>query len=170
MKEGIIYTGVPSKEELAGCPGCPSKERMMKGRVAVIECVQEIPCNPCEAACKFGAIHVGEQITELPHLIEENCTGCGVCVAACPGLAITILDMSYSDTEATVDFPFEYYPLPEAGMEVEAVNRKGEVVCPGRVISVKKPASYANTAVVSMAIPKEYASEVRSMKRLGGKA
>lgn len=68
MKEGVMYTGIPSREELAACPGVPSKERMAEGRVAVIECVQEIPCNPCESSCRFGAITIGEQITDLPTL------------------------------------------------------------------------------------------------------
>ena len=48
--EGIIYTGVPSKEELAAAPGVPSRERMEKGRVACIECVQEIPCKSLHPA------------------------------------------------------------------------------------------------------------------------
>ena len=39
-KNGIIYTGVPSKEELANAPGVPSEKRMLEGRVACIECVQ----------------------------------------------------------------------------------------------------------------------------------
>ena len=56
MNRGIVYDGVPSKEELASCPGVPSEERMRQGRVAVIECVQEIPCNPCSFLCKFNAI------------------------------------------------------------------------------------------------------------------
>ena len=51
MKEGVSYTGIPSEEELKNCFGIPSEERMKKGRVAVIECVQEIPCNPCEGTC-----------------------------------------------------------------------------------------------------------------------
>ena len=41
MNKGVMYTGIPSPEELAACPGVPSEERMAKGRVAVIECVQE---------------------------------------------------------------------------------------------------------------------------------
>ena len=82
-KNGIIYTGVPSKEELANAPGVPSEKRMLEGRVACIECVQGIPCNPCESACKFGAITIGEEITNLPRINEEKCVGCGVCQQLC---------------------------------------------------------------------------------------
>ncbi len=136
------------------------------GRVACIECVQEIPCNPCEAACRTGAITIGEQITDLPVLHGDKCTGCGICVAMCPGLAITIIDKTCSETEAVIEFPFEYLPLPAVGDVVEAVSRGGEVVCNGTVTSVRKPKAYAGTAVVGVAVPKEYADTVRSMKRL----
>lgn len=166
MNEGVVYTGVPSKEELAACPGVPSEARMRKGRVACIECVQEIPCNPCEGVCPVGAITVGEQITHLPVLDEEKCTGCGMCVAGCPGLAITVIDKSYSETEAVVEFPFEYLPLPKKGDRVEAVSRGGEVVCEATVTNVRQLKAYGGTAIVAIAIPKEYADEVRSMKRL----
>lgn len=164
--KGIVYTGVPSARELAEAPGVPSEGRMKKGRVACIECVQGIPCNPCEAACRFGAITVGEEITNLPRLDEEKCTGCGACVAACPGLAITVINKGYGPLETSIDFPFEYLPLPGVGDQVEAVNRFGEVVCAGRILAVRKPEAYAGTAVVSMAVPTEFADEVRSMKRL----
>ena len=165
-KTGIIYTGVPSAEELAACPGVPSNERMKKGRVAVIECVQEIPCNPCAGACPFGAIHIGEQITNLPCLEEETCTGCGQCIVQCPGLAITVVDKAFGEGEASIDFPFEYLPLPEAGDVVEAVSRGGKPLCQGRILKVLKRPAYAGTTVISMAVPLEYVDEVRSMKRL----
>ncbi|MBS4959236.1 MAG: 4Fe-4S binding protein [Clostridiales bacterium] len=164
--KGVAYTGVPSREELDHCFGVPSEGRMQKGRVACIECVQEIPCNPCEASCRFGAITIGDEITHLPVLDEDRCTGCGMCVAMCPGLAITIINKAYNETEATIDFPFEYLPLPKEGDIVDAVGRDGAVICKGRVVSVKKPASYAGTAVVSLAVPKSAADDVRSMKRL----
>ncbi len=163
---GIAYTGIPSQAELASCPGIPSIERLKKGRAACIECVQEIPCNPCESSCKFGAITVGSCITNLPHLDEEKCVGCGMCVASCPGLAITLLDLSFSDTEGTVDFPFEYLPLPKEGDVVDAVDRSGTVVCKGTVLKITKLKAYAGTTVIRIRIPAEYIHEVRSIKRL----
>ena len=139
---------------------------MKRGRVACVECVQEIPCNPCEGICNVGAIVVGDQITNLPCLNEDKCTGCGLCVANCPGLAIVIVDKSYSETEGTVDFPFEYLPLPNKGDVVDAVDRGGEVVCKGTVLAVTKVKSYVGTAVVRLKVPMEHVDEVRSMKRL----
>ena len=164
--QGYEATGIPSREELASFPGRPSEERMRKGRVAVVECLQEIPCNPCEPACRFGAIKIGENITALPCLDEELCTGCGQCVPQCPGLAIFIVNKSYSDTEATIDFPYEYLPLPNKGDTVEAVDRGGRTVCPGRVVRVTDLPANGGTNVVCLAVPKQYADEVRGMKRL----
>ncbi len=166
MKEGVKFTGIPSEEELKNSFGIPSIERMKQGRVAVIECVQEIPCNPCEGSCPFGAITIGNPITNLPHLIEEKCTGCGTCVAMCPGQAVFLINYNYSETEAEVSFPFEYLPVPEKGAAVDAVNRAGEVVCKGTVTAVRNPVAYKNTCVVTIAVPKEYINEVRSMKRI----
>lgn len=164
--KGYLYTGVPTAEELADFPGKPSEARMRKGRVAVVECLQNIPCNPCEAACAVGAITVGENITALPCLDDEKCTGCGKCVAQCPGLAIFIVNKAYSETEATVDFPFEYLPLPEKDAVVDAVDRAGAVVCKGRIVRVTNIPANAGTSVVSVAVPLEYADVVRSIKRL----
>ena len=78
INPGVQYTGVPSQDELSRCPGVPTETRVKLGRVACIECVQEIPCNPCEGLCKFGAITIGEQITNLPRLHEDKCVGCGL--------------------------------------------------------------------------------------------
>jgi Fe-S-cluster-containing hydrogenase component 2 len=164
--EGVAYTGFPSKEELASCPGMPSAERMAKGRTALIECVQPIPCNPCVKACPSGAIVIEGNITGLPVLDGDRCTGCGVCVPRCPGLAIFLVDLNYSAAEATVDFPYEYLPLPETGAAVEAVDRSGKTLCPGRVVQVLCPPANEGTAVIRLAIPKEYAGEVRSLRRL----
>lgn len=158
-------TGYLEYEELVMLQKLPDDERTMKGAVAVIECVQEIPCNPCEAACKFEAINIGVPITNLPIINGEKCTGCGICAAKCPGLAIFIVNKAYTKSSASIGFPYEYYPVPEKGDLVTAVNRKGEEVCEATVIQVMNPMSFDHTPIVTIEIPKEVADEVRSIKR-----
>ena len=167
MGSSVLENGYPSMEELKEYGRLPSDERYEKGPVAVIECVQEIPCNPCEAACRFGAIGVGIPITNLPVLDEGKCTGCGACIAHCSGLAIFVVDKTYNETQATVSFPHEYLPLPEKGDTVDAVNRAGQAVCKGEVVRIVDTARNDCTPVVTVAIPKEYADDVRGMARLG---
>jgi len=161
----MINTGFLEYDELAEMQKMPTDERYAKGPVAVIECVQEIPCNPCEAACKLGAIKIGEPITNLPILDGDKCIGCGICVAKCSGLAIFIVNKVYSATTATIAFPYEYSPTPDVGLVVEAVNRRGKMICDGKVVKVMNPLSFDHTPVVTIEIPKEYADEVRSMRR-----
>lgn len=164
--EGIVYNGYPSEHELRIAPGTPSMARLQKGPCAVIECVQYIPCNPCETACPFGAITIGDNIINLPVLDAEKCNGCGTCIAKCPGLAIFTVNMTYGENKASVEFPYEYIPLPQEGDIVDAVNRRGTVVCKAEVIRVRSSAAFVNTCVVQLSIPKEYANQIRSMKRL----
>ena len=161
----LIETVYLEYEELKTKQILPSPARYEKGPVAVIECVQEIPCNPCESSCRLGAIEIGDPITNLPYLVEEKCIGCGVCVSKCPGLAIVIVDKSYSKTTATIAFPYEYYPTPSIGDIREAVNRKGNVLCSAKVVKVLNPENFDHTPVVTIEIPKDLADEVRSIKR-----
>lgn len=163
---GVLIDGYPSMDQIQVANGWPTEERFQKGPVAILECVQEIPCNPCEGACPFGAIHVGSPITNCPALSEAKCIGCGICVSQCPGLAIFIVDKSYSETEATVNFPFEYLPLPEKGDTVQAVNRACEFVCEAKVIKVVAFKNQDHTPVITIAIPKAFADMVRSIRRL----
>jgi Fe-S-cluster-containing hydrogenase component 2 len=172
MKKVKREAGIASLAELRASPGYPSEERLESGPVAVIECIQEIPCNPCESACRFGAIVVGKPITNLPRLVEEKCKGCGECIPACPGLAIFLLNRTYSPEEAAVSIPYEYLPLPEPGSTVDALDRRGERVCRGRVIRITNPSKNDKTAVVTIAVPKLHSDEVRgirvaSMGRIG---
>lgn len=165
MNRGVAVTGVPSEEELRRSPGYPAPEDFERGPIAVIECVQEIPCNPCELACRQGAIVVGKPITNLPRFDPQRCTGCGLCVAQCPGLAIFLVHLHFSEEEALVTFPYEFLPRPSAGEQVDAVNRAGEVVCRGRVVKVWSAPAFDQTLVVTLAIPKAFAHEVRGMRR-----
>jgi len=161
---GLKETGFLTKEELKKSSGYPSKARFKEGPVAVIECTQEIPCDPCKTACKFEAIEIGEPITNTPVLKEEECTGCGLCVAQCPGLAIFIVDKTYSKDMATVSFPHEYFPLPQKSLEIEAVNRKGEVICTGKVTKVLNSKKFDRTPVITIAVPKDKVDDIRGIK------
>lgn len=164
MEKANGEAGVVSLAELRAMPGYPSEERLEGGPVAVIECVQEIPCDPCEGACRFNAIVVGRPITNLPRLLEEKCRGCGECIPACPGLAIFLVNRTYSPDEAAVSIPYEYLPLPEVGSTVDVLNRRGERVCSGRVIRVANPRKNDNTAVVTIAVPKRYSDQARGLR------
>jgi len=167
ISKGATLEGVPTSDELEKTPGYPSLKRLQKGPCAVIECVEEIPCNPCEVACPSGAIKIGSPITNLPVLDEDKCTGCGVCISSCPGLAIFVINLNYTNELALISFPFEFLPLPRVGEEVSAVDREGKKICKGKAIKVLNKPKQDHTPVVSISIPKKYALIVRgiSVKR-----
>jgi len=142
----------------------PSDERIAAGPVAVLECMQKIPCNPCEQACPYGFIQIGEDITEFPRL-DPSCTGCGLCLPSCPGLCVFILDGSYSETEATVTLPFELLPLPRTGEAVDALDRRGHGVCGGRIVRVRTVRAGELCHSVTVAVPKSFVHDVRHIRR-----
>ncbi len=135
-----------------------------RGPLAVIECTEDIPCNPCTTCCAQKAITFEGSINSLPKLDEDKCTGCGICVARCPGMAIFVVDREYSETECLVSFPHEFLPMPQAGEEIVASDRQGKPVCAGTVHRVVRPESFDGTAVVTIKIPKEYADQVRGIR------
>ncbi len=165
----LIKDGFFDPKELEKLPGVPSKERLEKGPVVVIECAQKIPCNPCEEACNKKAISIGDSIIDLPVLNSELCTGCGLCIAACPGQAIFVVDMTYSDTEAAVQLPFEFLPYPGQGEIVDGLNRAGRRVCDAKVLKVLNPKYFDRTVVITVAVPKKFGMEVRNIKLENGR-
>jgi len=144
--------------------GYPSESRIKKGPVAIIECVEEIPCNPCETICPKGAIKVGVPITNLPELNEEKCIGCGRCIPVCPGLAIFVLDYNFTKKEVSLSIPYEFLPLPENGDIVKCLDRNGKYVCDGKIIKVIPPEKNNMTGIITFSFPKKYYNFVRSFK------
>lgn len=143
----------------------PSDALRQKGPYAVIECFEEIPCNPCVMSCKFDAILPFEDINSLPIVDFEKCTGCAVCAGVCPGLAIFIVDESKSGDFGTLRLPYEYWPLPEKGDIVMALSRAGEDVQQVEVVAVSNVKG-AKTPLVTLRLPKEKLQDVRGFRFL----
>ena len=115
----------------------PTKDRFKEGPVVIIECVQEIPCDPCVESCSFHAITIPESINHIPVVDFEKCTGCAVCIAQCPGLAIFVVDQTFEKNRALVILPYEFLPLPEKGETVILLDRAGQDCGEGEVIRVR---------------------------------
>lgn len=132
---------------------------------AVIHCSELIPCNPCETACRYKAISVGEPIINIPQLDESKCKGCGICVAVCPGLAISMIQHDYAPGKAVVVFPFEYLPLPEIGQRVGVVNWEGKKIGMGQVLKILQPLKDDPTKLIQVIVSQEIAKDVRGIER-----
>ena len=161
----LFETGIPTKEDLIPCT--PTDKRFAEGPVVIVECFQEIPCNPCVDSCKFGAITKPNDINDLPLVDFDKCNGCGICIAQCPGLAIFIVDKTYSETHATVRIPYEFIPVPEKGQLVCCLDRAGEERGWFEVVRVISGGAINMTYTLWIAVPQELAMEIRSIK-IGG--
>lgn len=156
-------TGVATREMVM--TKFPPIERINKGPVAVVECYQKIPCNPCSTACPFGAIQVGEDINNVPCRDEDLCTGCGKCVSRCPGLAIMIVDGSKSADTVEFRIPYEFLPLPAAGETVVGLDRAGQPICKAKVLRVQNPPAFDRTPVVTLEVARSYLYDFRNFRR-----
>ncbi len=128
---------------------------------AVIECHQNIPCNPCEAVCPTNAINLGGNINGIPKIDYEKCVGCMMCVMKCPGLAIFMVQEF--DEYSIVGIPYEFEPLPEKGQKVILMDRSGKDVGEGivhRVLRNRKD----KTHIVFVAMEKGLERTVRHFR------
>ncbi|HBC26795.1 MAG TPA: pyridine nucleotide-disulfide oxidoreductase [Ruminococcaceae bacterium] len=163
LSKTLLHHGYLSEEEVAGFPGAaPGKSA---GIHPVIECTQNIPCNPCQDACRFGCIRVGDHMTALP-AVDENarCVGCGMCVASCPGQAIFLVNDEEEAGTATVTLPYEFLPVPEKGTKGVALGRDGSVVCPAEVVEAKTAGFMDGTVLLTMRVPSEMSMKARFFK------
>lgn len=161
VSQHLLCHGYLDDDELDRYPGVTH----MVGVHPVIECTQNIPCNPCQDACKKGCISIGEHITSLPIVVEDShCIDCGMCVASCPGQSIFLVNEDCGDGTATVTLPYEFYPLPQVGDCGCALSRSGEPVCDAQVARVRNVKAFDKTALVTMSVPKEFAMAARMFK------
>ena len=160
-------TGIPTKEDVLKVT--PPDERFAKGPVVIVECFQEIPCNPCVDACNRSAITKQRDINDLPIVDYNKCNGCGLCIAQCPGLAIFVVDKTYSASHAVVRIPYEFVPVPEKGQLACGLDRAGEEKGWFEVVRVMSGGARNKTTIVWLAVPQDLAMEIRSIKIAGFK-
>jgi Fe-S-cluster-containing hydrogenase component 2 len=146
-------TGVLSVKDLQ----IPSMKQLEKG-VAILECVQEIPCDPCVASCPVHAISMRD-INAPPVNDFETCIGCTKCVGVCPGLAIFVVKVQ--DDKAWVTLPYEFVAVPKVGDVVETVDRAGAARGKGVVTRVVRQ---GKTMVITVEVDRRGAMDVRNIR------
>jgi len=156
----LKVTGVATKEQLQS--KFPERETLIKPK-AITECYEEIPCNPCSTSCPFDAIYIGEDINTPPVVDFDKCTGCGICVYSCPGLAIfTIQEL---EDKLRFKIPFEFRPLPMQGDLWDGVNRNGDVICQVEIERVTLTEKQDRTALVQVLVDKEFMYDFITIRR-----
>ena len=135
----------------------PSKKQLEKG-VAIIECIQKIPCNPCVDSCPVHAISI-KDINALPVIDFDKCIGCGKCVGVCPGLAIFVVKIK--NDKALITLPYEFLPVPTVGDVVDALDRKGNVK---ETALVKKVLKKGKTMVITIEVNEKFAMDIRNTR------
>lgn len=159
----LMRTGIPSKDNLK--MKLPQSEEIFnKGPIAISECFQKFPCDPCVKGCPFDAISEEGNINNLPYVDFEKCTGCAICVSKCPGLAMFVVQKNYTDSTSLVTLPYEFLPKPMKDQTVLVLNREGTEICEGIVKRVIDGKIQDKTTVVTVEVPKEYFLETRNIK------
>ena len=164
LSRSLLSKGYINDEEIASFGVC-GFDQVTGGFHPVIECTQNIPCDPCQDSCPAGCITVGDTITNIPIINRDaKCNNCGLCVSCCPGLAIFLVNEDFEPGFAAVTLPYEFLPVPEAGMKGKALDRSGKVVCDAEVIDVKSTKAFDKTNLLTIKIPANMAKSARFYK------
>ncbi|MGA2971242.1 MAG: 4Fe-4S binding protein [Candidatus Bathyarchaeia archaeon] len=161
-KQQYLSDGIIRLEDLVPSGSVPPAKRLRDKRpVAMVECIEEIPCNSCAIACKLGAIQMAT-VNDIPKVDYDKCTGCMACVMVCPGLAVFLLRAT--NGVGYVTLPYEFLPIPKVGTQVRTVDREGTVLGKSRVARVLPPERNDGTALVTIEVPEDWLFEARAIK------
>ena len=150
ISSNLLAHGFVADDEIERFPGVTKQRRIHP----VIECTQNIPCNPCQDACRKGCIKIGSNITSLPVVDEEHpCIGCGMCVASCSGQAIFLIEEDVEPGYGEVTMPYEFFPLPKVGDHGIAYGRNGKAVCACEVTNIRTSPAFDHTNLLTIKVP-----------------
>lgn len=159
----LLEKGYIAEDEITRYPGVTKQSAVHP----VIECTQNIPCNPCQDACPKGCIRIGKNITSLPVVDPEHvCIGCGMCVASCSGQAIFLIEDEVEPGFGTVTLPYEFLPVPKEGDKGVALGRDGKVVCEAEVSRVRSAPAFDHTKLLTMKVPSDMVMKARFFKSI----
>ena len=138
----------------------PTREQ---GVFPIFHCYQEVPCNPCTSVCPVGAIRTEEnKITGLPYITDlDACTGCGSCVAVCPGLSMILVDYRDDPEHPLVTLPYEIWrERVEVGQKVPVTDVDGAILGYYPVEKISTRRKYPGTLLVQIKVDKKVAKAV----------
>lgn len=159
LSTSLLSRGYLDAEDVKRFPGYSVKDG---GFHPVVECTQNIPCNPCQDVCPKRCITVGDNITNLPSVHPEiECVNCGMCVSNCPGQAIFLINESYEPGYAAVSLAYEFLPTPKKGDKGKGLDRSGKPVCDAEVVDFRLTKAYDRTGVLTMKIPADMVNQAR---------
>jgi NADPH-dependent 2,4-dienoyl-CoA reductase/sulfur reductase-like enzyme/Fe-S-cluster-containing hydrogenase component 2 len=130
------------------------------GVFPIFHCDQEVPCNPCTSVCPVGAIRTeDDEITGLPYITDlDACTGCGNCVAVCPGLSMILVDYRGDLEHPLVTLPYEIWrERVEVGQKVPVTDVDGAILGYYPVEKISTRRKYPGTLLVQIKVNKKAA-------------
>lgn len=164
LSSSLLKKGFISDEEIGRFPGLQGRR---KDIYPVIECTQNIPCNPCQDVCIKGCISIGDNITKLPSIKEEyDCTGCGMCVTSCPGQAIFLIKENHDEQTVDISIPYEFLPIPQEGEIGVALDRQGNKLCSAKVVGIRTAKAMDKTYLLTMRVPLDMVNKARFFKKM----
>lgn len=136
------------------------------GVFPVFHCSQEIPCNPCTSVCPQHAIRIeGDDLMGLPEFVGHQCDACEMCVAICPGLALTLVDYRKDADYAIVTVPYEFTAKSiTKGEVVTVLDTEGAILGNVEVTRVREARATDHCVLVRVKAPRDIASRIAGIR------
>ncbi len=151
------WTGPALRAEVARFAGVPKSEHS-KHPVASIECLEEIECKLCQAACPDNAIQISR--SKGTFLNESACTGCGKCISACPAKVPVLIHEPEGRSTAQLTLPLPQQLSVQPKELVGLINRRGEALGSGKVLELSDSEGW-----IKVDVPSHLAWEARGVRK-----